>query len=778
MCTLCSGMCRMRRDGQAAKTGRDSTVLSILPKTSVENTTPVSASDHSHPFESLAPNDNGTPERTPQTTQQAPSPFRERTSTFSLVENVFRDHNASSAQVSATDALPDSRPRNPKARPGGSNVSVREIMGIDLPPPTVTNFLFSSFLKNYHWHLMTFHAPSFHAELQQIMDSGTVPVDRFPFLMLVLIVLAIGARYPSSDAAQELCPGVDLHQLETVLIANIEQNFLRTLDDTSLESVTFTFLLTSYSLYNLNPRRGYKLFQSVVRDAQLLNLHSESAWNVQNPVSKEVRRRIWWTVYGSDGFAALVFGKPRLISDTSDEVGMQEDIDDTNITCPGIESQEPREHGILRPVTILSYHRYKALLYKLGEPITRNVYFHRHAETNRVIDEVHQIHRRLLDWRGALPPELKLDSVAGRGTTVEQASSRNTFKLQALALGLAYDNMQIVLHRSLIAYGDAREDSNTPTTTTKRQGRSRGQEVDAAEAIKASRNQCWESAMRTSMLGQYPDVLELLRTTPVAAYFAIHALTAGVMLGIFALTDPCSERAQTAKLGISRLIQMPTDFNFREAAWQQCADILENLLRLILSEEMKVLVTGRQHNKLSGRAPEGRRTEASQDSQHLVQFSTSVQDASAGIIEADQNHHQPGQAMGEGNFPRSADVLPETCMSWSNERYTQQPRPDIVSPSLQSTITPTEDFGNALSSLQNMFRDNGSSFGFGHSDGTARYAPTNQTFGSTMQRQSNASITGTNVNQMHSEMDFLTGSFPSFQDASQSWLWNDGMSFM
>lgn len=401
-------------------------------------------------------------------------------------------------------------------------------------------------------------------------------------------------------------------------------------------------------------------------------------------------------------FAALVFGKPRLISDTSDEVGMQEDVDDTNIICPGIESQEPREHGILKPVTILSYHRYKVLLYKIGEPITRNVYFHRHLETNRVIEQVQQIHRRLLDWRGALPPELKLDSVAGRETTVEQASSLNIFKLQALALGLAYDNMQIVLHRSLIAYGDARGPFDTTTIAT-RQGRSRGQEIDVAEAIKTSRNQCWESAMRTSMLGKYADVLELLRTTPVAAYFAIHALTAGAMLGIFALTDPCSDRAQTAKLGISRLIQMPTDFNFREAAWQQCADILENLLRLILSEEMKVLVSGRQHNKLGSSATEGRRSEAGQNNQHHDQLSASVRNASMGILEAHQSR-QPGQAPGESNFQASANVLQQTYVPSSTERYTQQTGLDMVSPNSQSVISPTEDFGNALSSLQNSKR--------------------------------------------------------------------------
>lgn len=301
-----------------------------------------------------------------------------------------------------------------------------------------------------------------------------------------------------------------------------------------------------------------------------------------------------------------MYGQRCIVHQPNSQLQMQKDIDDTFITCPGIESLELRESDTPEPVTILSYHRYKVRLYQIAEPITRSVYIHKRASINDVVKQVQQIHQRLIEWRKALPPELRLEVLAGVEVEPEKAATFNIFRLQALALQLSYDNMQLVLHRSLIAYDESRDFAGSSTTRRHQQNDGDNDELNhvSAAVIKTSRTQCWESAMRTSLLSEHPEVLELVRTTPVAAYLAMQALTAGVMLGIFALSSPCSTRAQEAKFGISRLVQMPATVGFRDAAWQQCANVLENLLRLILSEEMKVLVSGRQLHRGSARHPQ------------------------------------------------------------------------------------------------------------------------------------------------------------------------------
>ena len=68
------------------------------------------------------------------------------------------------------------------------------------------------------------------------------------------------------------------------------------------------------------------------------------------------------------------------------------------------------------------------------------------------------------------------------------------------------------------------------------------------------------------------------------------AFTSGVMLGIFALSNPLSVEATEAKRGIGRIISMPSTPGYKAALWAQSSRVLEGLLRLILEEEVKALV--------------------------------------------------------------------------------------------------------------------------------------------------------------------------------------------
>jgi hypothetical protein len=108
-----------------------------------------------------------------------------------------------------------------------------------------------------------------------------------------------------------------------------------------------------------------------------------------------------------------------------------------------------------------------------------------------------------------------------------------------------------------------------------------------------SKQQCWKSAMRTSLLSEeHWDILQAARTTPFGAHVGIHSFTAGVMLGIFALSNPLSNQVHEAKRGIARIIRVRSTPGYKAAVWTQSAGILEELLRLVLAEEIKRLVPG------------------------------------------------------------------------------------------------------------------------------------------------------------------------------------------
>jgi hypothetical protein len=115
-------------------------------------------------------------------------------------------------------------------------------------------------------------------------------------------------------------------------------------------------------------------------------------------------------------------------------------------------------------------------------------------------------------------------------------------------------------------------------------------EIDMA---RLSKQQCWQSAVRTSLMSEeHWDILQAARTTPFGAHVGIHSFTAGVMLGIFALSNPLSNQVHEAKRGIARIIRVRSTSGYKAAVWTQSAGILEELLRLVLAEEMKRLVPG------------------------------------------------------------------------------------------------------------------------------------------------------------------------------------------
>ena len=97
--------------------------------------------------------------------------------------------------------------------------------------------------------------------------------------------------------------------------------------------------------------------------------------------------------------------------------------------------------------------------------------------------------------------------------------------------------------------------------------------------------------MRTSRISEHPTALIAAGNTHAAGFAAIQSFTAGVMLGNFALSNPFSAQAQESKQAISRLIQMFRSLGYRTTVSDQCGSVLEELVRLILAEEMKALIS-------------------------------------------------------------------------------------------------------------------------------------------------------------------------------------------
>ncbi|KIX04781.1 uncharacterized protein Z518_05652 [Rhinocladiella mackenziei CBS 650.93] len=510
-------------------------------------------------------------------------------------QKLFQAYDSASGALSEADAIPDgSLEQHSSLLRDDRLVPVSELIGFDLPSPKVTWMLFDVFVNSVHWFMMLFHEPSLRADLGEMLRTGRAHHRQKSQIYLVLVTLVIGARYAINDDAPSHSPEIELSKLETYLLKRIEENILELIDQNDLESVQTCVLLGSLYIYHRRPKRCFIINGAVMRGAQALSLHKESAWPAMSIVEREVRRRVWWALYVCDGFGAINFGTPCTIQDGDFQVKMPQNIDDTSDTCPGFNSVELLEDGSYERVTTLTYQRLKFKLYRITSHITRDIYFHGGRSTPGIVKRVQEIHSSLLGWEQMIPPELRPSSFADRRNELVDPITK-IFRLQALSLQLSYDNIQLILHRPLLVYKGMIHSPHFPKQTSP-ELRPRHQETEDSHLfdqetaiLEDSKTQCWKSATRTSRIDEYPEILTQMRNTHTAGYIGIQALTAGVMLVIFSLSQPFSARAQEAKRGIGRLIRVPKHLGYRTAISDQTGHILEKLLRLIFAQEMKML---------------------------------------------------------------------------------------------------------------------------------------------------------------------------------------------
>lgn len=185
-------------------------------------------------------------------------------------------------------------------------VPVSSLIGMDLPPRQVTNILLDSYISSVHWFMIVFHEPTLRVELDEILTSGLIQPRRLSFLILILSVLALGAKYAKESDSTQQYNGLELPSLHSKLILKVEQSFVSILDGSSVESVQICVLLASYHIYDCQPKKANSIIGAGIRTAWNLGLHREATWGAINPIAREVRRRVWWALYVAEGYASYL----------------------------------------------------------------------------------------------------------------------------------------------------------------------------------------------------------------------------------------------------------------------------------------------------------------------------------------------------------------------------------------------------------------------------------------------------------------------------------------
>lgn len=213
----------------------------------------------------------------------------------------------------------------------------------------------------------------------------------------------------------------------------------------------------------------------------------------------------------------------------------------------------------------LDYHNWKFDLYRIMGP-----FLGRRVQTNR-LESIERIHTKLLIWWRDLPQSLRLGTYEGGSTP----AGSPLLPMQALALQLTYDNIQIVLHRSVAFQPHAAASVLAHTN------------ISANPTMCAvSREQLLESALRTSDVYKFPNLLLACRKTHAAMHVGICLFTAGVVLCALAFSDPLSTTSQNAKRGVMNILRLQHNHALGETLLStQSLKIIEELVAAVMRSE-------------------------------------------------------------------------------------------------------------------------------------------------------------------------------------------------
>jgi len=205
----------------------------------------------------------------------------------------YRFSNPPSRHV---DAIPDAPPHETPSCAGDERlVPVSEIVGVAFPSSEVCEALVQSYLDSMHWYLTVVDEDSLRARLEPIFRTGLADARQKPLVMLGLIVLVIGIDFlVDKDPVSHL---VDLTHTKKVLAEAAQKEYLSAMEQPTVDSVAFSFLLAGYYLCARQPNLFAITMDATMNTAQDIGLHQESTWGAMGFVERQFRRHIWWSVF-------------------------------------------------------------------------------------------------------------------------------------------------------------------------------------------------------------------------------------------------------------------------------------------------------------------------------------------------------------------------------------------------------------------------------------------------------------------------------------------------
>lgn len=407
-----------------------------------------------------------------------------------------------------------------------------------LPEVEPATILVDNYFDRIHWFMLLFHQDNFRKKLQELyipsfhlVGQSMETNGRVGFVVVLLAVLATSLHHISEAQKQQLqSHNIEPQTLKERILANLKLRFLELVSLGSLEAVQFCVLLGSYYLYHGEPEIAWPMCDSGLSITQALNLHRKTSpgGSRDRALAQTIgdRKRAWWAVYEIETFCSMLYGFPLGVSDSDCDIEALDPFDEY--------SRSTSEARLTRQPTLLFYKCSMSELSAIVKSILIDLYGARRSGDQQnscgpksLINRVTSLNQRLLDWNRSLTPELIFDisrALPDSHTDSSKASDRafedHIFRLQALALKLAYENARILIHRPLLSFKVVCSSSTSQRDASER-----------TDPFRLAMRECRDAALQISQVASTPYLREASETYAIA-FVSLHLLTAGVTLCI------------------------------------------------------------------------------------------------------------------------------------------------------------------------------------------------------------------------------------------------------
>lgn len=448
----------------------------------------------------------------------------------------------------------------------------------DLPSRETARGLCSNALNCACAILRPVHAPTFWEFFEKIYDTppGDYGDEENRFLAVLYVACATGCMFetlPDERDQQEWIykAGID-RGLKYFRAARKMMDITDCRDLTSLQAILFMIIFLQASA---NLSTCYSYIGIALRSALRLGLHRNLTGDF-NPIERETRKRVFWTIRKMDTYVSCLLGFPKMLCEEDIDQPLPTEVDDEYITIDGI---------LPMPEGKISFHAASNAHSKLMFILTKVI---RYIYSIKGLDEstsptsysysvsharIREVEHDLQDWLGKLPMGLKPAADA----------SPEVLRVQQL-LRMAYAHVQMMLYRPFLHY--VSEKSCAGKTIDERSY------ACAAASVSVSRNIVHitvEMKRRGLLIGAYWSAI-------YTTFFAV------ISLVFFVLENPneigSKEILADATAGRNAIVGLAK----RSLAANRCADALVPLFEK-LPQRLKGRTEGVKNQK-KRRAPE------------------------------------------------------------------------------------------------------------------------------------------------------------------------------